>query len=71
MNSGFEIFEGLGTTLEAALEAAHRQIPPRDGRDFTTSRVLEWGMQYGGFVGEKVIYVKVVEDANADFKTKT
>lgn len=71
MLPGFEIFEGVGSTVQEALEAAHRQIPPQPHRDFAVSRVLDWGMQMGGFVNEKLFYVRIVEDADAQFKTKS
>jgi hypothetical protein len=63
------IYEAIGDTLEEALEKAHMQIPLRPGTDYTTSRVVEWGMQYGGFVGKKIIYVKVMADDGGAFKT--
>ena len=65
-----EVFEGAGASVEEALSAAQSQIPPRQGRDFSTSRVVEWGMQFGGFIPEKLYYVRIVEDPNAPFKTK-
>ncbi|GEC41651.1 hypothetical protein JOH52_006747 [Sinorhizobium meliloti] len=71
MSTALETFEGVGGTIEEALAAAHRQILPREGRDFTTSRVVDWGMQFGGFVGETLFYVRVVEDRDASFKTRT
>ncbi|WP_461511645.1 hypothetical protein [Rhizobium mongolense] len=56
--------------MEDALRAAHDQIPFRTGHDYTTSRVVDWGMQFGGFVGQTIYYVRVVEDPDAPFKTK-
>jgi len=63
-------YEGVDASLEEALRAAHDQIPLRSGRDFTTSRVVDWGMQFGGFACQTLYYVKVVEDEDAPFKTK-
>ena len=63
-------YEGVADTLEDALHAAHEKIPVRPGRDFTTSRVIDWGMQFGGFVPQTIYYVRVVEDPAATFKTK-
>ena len=68
MNKG-AFYEALGPTLDAAVQNAHAQIPPRQGRDFTMSRVIEWGMQHGGFVGTRQFYAKVVEDESAPPKT--
>lgn len=61
-------YEGTGQTLESALEAAHKQIRPRHGRDFAVSRVVEWGMQRGGFSDTKLFYVKVIEEEHAEPK---
>ncbi|MDR6661940.1 tRNA A37 threonylcarbamoyltransferase TsaD [Tardiphaga robiniae] len=63
------IFEGLGTTLDEALSAAHDQIAGRTGFDFAISKVVEWGMQRGGITGQRLIWVKVVQDKSAGFKT--
>jgi hypothetical protein len=65
-----QVFEGVGDTLEEALRNAHDQIPFRAGRDFSTSRTVDWGMQFGGFAGQTVYYVRVVEDPDAAFKTR-
>jgi hypothetical protein len=62
MSKKGDIYEGIGDTLEQAVEKAHAQIPPREGRDFTISRVIDWGMQRGGFTGAMIFYAKVVED---------
>ncbi|MDB5584770.1 MAG: hypothetical protein JWR80_9946 [Bradyrhizobium sp.] len=67
--SGGKTYEGTGASIEAALKAAHDQIPPREGRDFTVSTVKNWGMQFGGFVQATLFYVTVEEDENAPFKT--
>ena len=61
-------YEGLGDTLERALQAAHDQIPVPQGSDFTTSRVVDWGMQKGGFAMTTKYYVRVVGEIT-DFKT--
>ncbi len=63
-----EVYEGIGTSLEEAIRTAHSQIKIRPGRDFTTSRVIDWGMQFGGLTEETVYYVKVIEDETAPFK---
>jgi hypothetical protein len=63
------MYEGLGDTLEEAVENATSAIPLRNGRDFVVSRVVEWGMQIGGFTLAKTFYVKLIEDENAPFKT--
>lgn len=63
------LYEGLGETLEAAVEQATKNIPPRPHRDFVVSRVVEWGMQIGGFMGAKSFYAKLIEDENAEFET--
>ncbi|MBY5416397.1 hypothetical protein [Rhizobium leguminosarum] len=66
-----ETFEGVAETLEQALAAAHMQIPVITGNDFTLSRVIDWGMQYGGFNPQTLFYVRVVADRDSAFKTKT
>jgi hypothetical protein len=67
--SGGTTYEGTGATIEEALKEAHDQIPPRDGRDFTVSKVKDWGMQFGGFTMQTLFYVVVEEDENAQFRT--
>jgi hypothetical protein len=62
-------YEGVAETLEAAVQAAHDQIPFRDGRDFTVSKVIDWGMQFGGFAGARSFYAVVKEDPDAPFRT--
>jgi hypothetical protein len=62
-------YEAIGDTVDAAIEKAHAQIPPRQGRDFVVSRVIELGMQRGGFTGAKAFYARGIEDENANFKT--
>ncbi|KFG90319.1 hypothetical protein BV98_001521 [Sphingobium herbicidovorans NBRC 16415] len=57
-------FEGTGTTIEEALDAAHMQIPIPVGSDITVSRVVDWGMQYGGFIPQRTFWVIVEEDPN-------
>jgi hypothetical protein len=64
-----KMYEGVGDTLEAAVESATRKITPRPNRDFVVSRVVEWGMQIGGFTGAVSFYAKLIEDENATFKT--
>jgi len=67
--TGLQMYEGLGDTLEMAVEEATRKIPARPHRDFVVSRVVEWGMQFGGFTGAKSLYAKLIEDEHATFKT--
>lgn len=55
-------YEGTGVTIEAALEAAHMQMPIPPGSDITVSRVVDWGMQYGGFIPQRTFWVIVEED---------
>ena len=64
-----KVYEGHAESLQKALENAHAQIPVRNDRDFTISKVVEWGMQYGGFTLATLFYVKVIEDETAHFKT--
>lgn len=54
-------FEGTGATIEDALDAAHMQIPIPSGSDITVSHVVDWGMQYGGFVVQRMFWVIVEE----------
>lgn len=61
--------EAIGDTLEEALGKAHDQIPIRTGTDFAVSKVLEWGMQTGGFVFSRKFYVVIEADLNAPFRT--
>lgn len=62
-------YEGTGPSIEAAVKAAHDQIPVRSGRDFTVSTVKNWGMQFGGFAEQTIFYAVVEEDENAPFRT--
>ena len=62
-------YEGLGDTFEHALQRAHDQIPPREGRDFAVSRVIDMGMQRGGFTRARKVWVRVIELEDARFKT--
>jgi hypothetical protein len=61
-------YEAIGDTLEEALLKAHDEIRPREGFDFTTPRVIDWGLQKGGFTMTRKYYVRVVAEI-ADFKT--
>ncbi|MBD9624763.1 hypothetical protein IB279_17620 [Ensifer sp. ENS06] len=63
------VYVGVGATLEDAVKAAHDQIPFRPESDYTVSRVIDWGMQFGGFIPDRLIYVKVVQDEHAPFMT--
>lgn len=67
--SGHKTYQGVGPTLEEATKAAHDQIHPRPGKDFTVSKVLSWGMQFGGFSQITSFYVIVEEDEHAPFRT--
>ena len=62
-------FQGVGRTVDEALTLAHRKIPPRSGRDWTTSKVVELGVQFGGFMHSTRFYVVVEEDPNAPFRS--
>jgi len=62
-------YEGTGQSVEAAVQQAHMKIPPSDGRDFTVSKVVDWGMQYGGFIPTRLFYAVVEEDPDAPFRT--
>ena len=62
-------FEGVGTTVEAALAAAHARIPRRPHKDFTTSKVVGWGMQRGGLTDQTWFYVQVEENPDARFRS--
>jgi len=57
-----KIYEGLGATLDLAIQDAHSQIPVRQGFDFVACRVVESGFQRGGFTDAKLFYARVVED---------
>jgi hypothetical protein len=69
MKDNPQVYEGTGKTFEEAIDQAHSQIPPRPGRDFAIAKVIEFGMQRGGFLMAKLFYAKVVEDENAPFKS--
>lgn len=56
------IYEGLGATIELAIEDAHSQIPLRAGIDYVACRLVECGYQRGGFTNTKLFYARVVED---------
>lgn len=63
------VYVGIGATIEEALARAHDQIPFRPGSDYTASRVIDWGMQFGGFIPERLVYVKAIQDEHAPFMT--
>jgi hypothetical protein len=63
------IFEAIGDSLEEAISRAHDQIPPTHGKDFAISRVIEWGMERGGFTNQRKYYVRLIEDKHAPWKT--
>ncbi|RUW26832.1 hypothetical protein EN858_30245 [Mesorhizobium sp. M4B.F.Ca.ET.215.01.1.1] len=65
-----ERYEGRALSLEEAAVRAVDQIPWREGRDYAVGRVVEWGLQRGGFIDTKLYYVIVEEDPNADFRTE-
>lgn len=65
MSTKKEMYEATGKTLEEAATKAHMQIPPRHGRDYAVSRVVEWGVQIGGFTGARVFYARLIEDVDA------
>ena len=61
-------YEGTGPSIQDALGAAHIQIPVQPHNDFTVSRVVDWGMQYGGFNPTALYWVIVEEDRNAPLR---
>ena len=63
--------EGIGRTLGEAADKAVEQLPARPGRDYRVGRVVEWGLQRGGFIDAPVYYVAIEEDPNAPFRTVT
>ncbi|PDT21900.1 hypothetical protein [Rhizobium hidalgonense] len=71
MSGESQTYDGVADTLEDALRVAHGKISFRSGHDYTTSRVVDWGMQFGGFAGETLFYVRIEEDPDAPFKTKS
>ena len=62
------ICEAIGDTLEDAVRAAHAKIPHTTGTDYTLSRAVEWGFQYGGFTLTQKFWVKLIEEYGP-FKT--
>lgn len=62
-------YEAIGDTLDDAVAKAHDKIPLRAGRDFVVSRIVNWGMQTGGFVFDRKYYATLEEDENAPFRT--
>ena len=65
-----ERYEGRGASLEDATNRAVEQIPPQDGKDYATGRVVEWGLQRGGFIDQRLFYVIVESDDDAAFRTE-
>jgi hypothetical protein len=61
-------YEGHGKSIEEALRKAHAQIPPSPGKDYAISKVVNWGMQHGGFTQATLFYVVVEEDKTSPFK---
>ena len=62
-------FEGVDRSIDGALGRAVRKIPPRHGRDIAVGRVVEIGVQRGGFIDELLYYAIVEEDLNAPART--
>jgi hypothetical protein len=52
-------YRGSGNSLEAAVKAAHAEMPKRVG--VVVCRVLEWGYQVGGYVPGPQFYALVCE----------
>jgi len=52
---------GTGPSLEAAVQAAHQQIPPPEHGDVTFSRIVDWGAQYGGIIPQWSYWATLVE----------
>jgi hypothetical protein len=66
--SGLLVYSGVAATLEEAIRVAHAKIPaPPPPKDYNNARVVDWGMQYGGFAGQTRYWVRVVEDKYAPF----
>lgn len=65
-----EIHEGVDENFEVAFEKAHDKIQRSAKKDFTTSKVVGFGLQTGGFFDKKLFYVQVIEDVDAPFKTE-
>jgi hypothetical protein len=63
------VYRAAGQSLDEAVSTAHDQIPVRPGRDFAVSRIVEWGMQRGGFTMQRRYYAVLIEEPNASFIT--
>ncbi len=61
-------YSGVAQTLEAAIKVAHDKIQPTPGKDFTVSKVADWGMQFGGFAQQRRYWVVLVEDPDAPLR---
>ena len=57
-----QTYTGVAATLDAALKTAHGKIPPKPDQDYTTSRVVSWGVQLGGFTEQTRFWVEVAPD---------
>lgn len=57
-----QVYTGVAATLEAAVQAAHKKVPPPPrGKDFTVSEVVAWGMQFGGFTQQTQFWIELIE----------
>ena len=62
-------YTGVAATLEGALQTAHSKIRPIQGKDFTSSKIIAWGMQFGGFAQQARFWVEIVGDESAPFRS--
>lgn len=56
-------FFGKGPSIQDALHDAHMKIKPSQGSDVTRSHVVDWGMEFGGFVQATSFWVLIEEFA--------
>lgn len=64
------IYEGVAASFEEALRVAHMKIPMLAGTDYTISKIVNSGMQFGGFMSATLFYVQVIPDRKSPFKTE-
>ena len=67
-NNREPVYEGLGNTLSEAVQNAHNQIETRPGFSIITSKVVNWGIQSGGYIYKEKFYVQIVADWLAEDK---
>jgi hypothetical protein len=59
------VYSGVAETLEGALTLAHDKIPMPVGKDYKISRVIDWGVQFGGFLEQTRYWVKIIADEHS------